>query len=118
MIIAIPFAEDRVFQHFGKSEQFKLYDLKTHTSQVLSTNGQGHSSLCAWLMEQHADIVLCGGIGSGAVQMLRQNGIRVYPGNSGFCDVVLLRYAAGLLQEGDSTCSHHHEGDCGEHGCK
>ena len=49
MRIAVTFENDQIFQHFGHTEQFKIYDVeggKIVSSQVMDTNGQGHVSRC------------------------------------------------------------------------
>lgn len=48
MRIAVTYEDGMVFQHFGHSEQFKLYDVENGqvtAAQVVDTNGQGHGAL-------------------------------------------------------------------------
>ena len=45
MKLAITYDNGQVFQHFGKTQQFKIYDIqegKVGPSLVTGTGGQGH----------------------------------------------------------------------------
>ena len=45
MKIAVPFENGQVFQHFGRSAQFKLYEAENGQlvrAEVVPTEGQGH----------------------------------------------------------------------------
>lgn len=69
MRIGVTYENGMVFQHFGHTEQFKLYDVengKIQTTQIVDTNGQGHGALAAFLTQAGVDILICGGIGGGA----------------------------------------------------
>ena len=69
MKIAVTYENGQVFQHFGKTEAFKLYDIvdgKVGPSMEMSTNGQGHGALVGFLAQHNANAVFCGGIGPGA----------------------------------------------------
>ena len=85
---------------------------------MIDTGEFGHGALAGFLRERGADVMICGGIGGGAIAAMAQSGIKVYAGASGNADEVIGSYIAGTLAEvGDATCDHHgHEGH-GEHGC-
>ena len=73
MKIAIPYENGQVYQHFGHSAQFKIYDTETGkilSSEIVSTNGQGHGALVGFLVQNGVNVVLCGGIGAGAQNAL------------------------------------------------
>ena len=60
MKIAVPYENGRVFQHFGHSAQFKIYNAENGqvlSSEVISTNGQGHGALVGFLVQHDADVV-------------------------------------------------------------
>ena len=66
MKIAVTYENGQVFQHFGHTAQFKLYqveDGQVLSSQVVDTNGSGHGALAGFLQAQGVDTLLCGGIG-------------------------------------------------------
>ncbi len=125
MRIAITYENGEIFQHFGKSEQFKVYDVeegKVVKDQVVDTNGQGHGALSGFLKGQDVDVVICGGIGAGAQNALADAGIELFGGVSGSADQAVASYLAGNLEKNAVACSHHAHGEghsCGEHkhGC-
>ena len=125
MRIAVPYENGNIFQHFGRSEAFKFYDVAdgaVTAAAVVSTNGSGHGALAGFLVANHADVVICGGIGGGARTALDQAGIQLYGGVSGSADqAVEDLLAQKLVFQPDIQCSHHEgheEGhSCGDHGC-
>ncbi len=70
MKIAVTYEDGSVFQHFGHTEQFKVYEVtdgKIVDAQIVSTEGSGHGgALAGMLSEQKVDVLICGGIGGGA----------------------------------------------------
>lgn len=85
MKLAITYQEGMIFQHFGHSEAFKIYDIangQVTGSQVVPTNGSGHGALAGFLTSQGVDTLICGGIGGGAKAALAEAGIRLYCGAS------------------------------------
>ena len=122
MKIAVTYENGEIFQHFGHTEQFKLYDIENSQvvrSQIVDTNGQGHGALAGFLTEAGADVLICGGIGGGAQSALATAGIKLYGGVSGAADEAVEAYLAGKLDYNpDVRCSHHeHEHSCAEHKC-
>ena len=78
MKIAVTYDNGEIFQHFGHTEQFKLYDIengKVVASEVVGTNGSGHGALAGFLAEHQVQVLICGGIGGGAQNALAQAGI-------------------------------------------
>ena len=124
MKIAVTYEKGQIFQHFGHTQQFKLYTVEqgviTH-AEVVSTNGSGHGALAGFLLQQGVNVLICGGIGGGAQVALAQAGIQLYGGVSGDADAaVQALLAQSLAYDPNVQCSHHaHEGghSCGEHGC-
>lgn len=123
MKIAVTYEDGKVFQHFGHSEQFKVYDVedgKVVKSEVIGTNGQGHGALAGLLRQGNVDVLICGGIGGGARNALAEAGIKLFPGAQGDADAQVQAYLAGELNyDPDTVCSHHEhehgEGGCGHH---
>ena len=121
MKVAVTYENGEVFQHFGRTPAFKVYEIsdgKVISSEVIDTNGTGHGALAGFLENIGAEVMICGGIGGGAIAAMSEAGIKVYAGVSGSADEAVNAYVAGTLPEiGDATCDHHdHEGH-GEHGC-
>lgn len=122
MVIAVTYEDGQVFQHFGHSEYFKIYeaeDGKILKSEVYGTNGQGHGALADFLHDYSVDTLICGGIGGGARNALAEMGIRLYPGVSGNADDAVAALLEGNLSyDPDTVCAHHEDGhSCGEHSC-
>jgi predicted DNA-binding protein (UPF0251 family)/predicted Fe-Mo cluster-binding NifX family protein len=131
MRIAVTYEQEMVGQHFGRTEQFKIYDVENgavKTSQIIDTNGTGHGALAGFLRAAEVETLICGGIGMGARNALEEVGIQLLPGVSGNADQVVSDYLAGKLDyDPDIECHHHdhehgeghdcHHGDCGSHGC-
>lgn len=126
MRIAVTYENGEIFQHFGHTAQFKLYDLedgKVISSQVMDTNGSGHGALAGILRAVKADVLICGGIGGGAKMALAEAGIKLYGGVSGNADQAVDALLAGTLGfDPEVHCAHHdHEHraghTCGDHGC-
>lgn len=127
MRLAVTYENGEVFQHFGRTPSFKLYDVKDGNiieSVVISSNGTGHGALAGILAMAQVDALICGGMGMGAQYALADAGIQVFAGASGDADEAVKAFLNGTLQyTQDANCDHHHEeGEgcgCGEHeeGC-
>ena len=123
MRIAVAYENGEVFQHFGHTAQFKLYDVedgKIVREQIVDTNGSGHGALAGFLQAAQADALICGGIGMGAQMALADVGIQLYAGVQGLADQAAQALAEGRLAfDPDAHCDHHehHEGDCGRGHC-
>ena len=127
MKIAVTYENGQIFQHFGHTEQFKIYtveDGQIASSEVVDTNGSGHGTLAGFLAEQNVYALICGGIGGGAQMALAEAGIKLYGGVSGSCDAAVEAYLAHNLGYNPNVkCDHHdHEHsdgghNCGDHGC-
>lgn len=125
MKLAVTYKDGQVFQHFGHTELFKIYEIKDgkiESSSVVSTNGQGHGALAGFLKEQGVTSLICGGIGGGAKNALADADILVYGGVSGKVDEVANALLNGtLVFNPNVTCSHHSHDEghsCGSgHSC-
>ncbi|MCD7819099.1 MAG: DUF134 domain-containing protein [Lachnospiraceae bacterium] len=119
MRIAVTYENGKIFQHFGHTEQFKVYDIadgKIVSSKVVGTNGQGHGALAGVLNAIQTDVLICGGIGGGAQNALAQAGIQLYGGVTGDADAAVEALLAGTLSYNPNVqCNHHQGSDCGGH---
>lgn len=123
MKIAVTYENGHIFQHFGHTQQFKIYEISGSQiigAQIVDTNGSGHGALAGFLKELGVEVLICGGIGGGARAALGEAGIRLYPGVQGEADTQLKALLDGSLQyDPETVCSHHegghHEGNCGSH---
>ena len=127
MKIAVTYEDGQIFQHFGHTNQFKMYDVadgKIVNTEIVATNGSGHGALAGFLVQHGADTLICGGIGGGAQAALDSAGIQLYGGVSGEADATANALLNGQLgYDPNIHCAHHgHEhGEaghtCGDHGC-
>lgn len=119
MVVAVTYKNGEVFQHFGHSEQFKIYVTEGNeikSSEVVDTNGSGHGALAGFLQTHKVDTLICGGIGGGARVALAQAGITLYPGASGNADEQVKALLADSLNYNPDTVCNHHSHDSG-HSC-
>lgn len=120
MKIAVTYDNGNVFQHFGRTEQFKVYEVednKVVSSEVIGSNGTGHGALAGLLAGQDVDVLICGGIGGGAQAALAEAGVELCAGAEGNTDEAVEAYLRGELVSTGANCDHHHEEghDCGGH---
>ena len=118
MKIAVTYDNGQIFQHFGHTEQFKVYtieDGKVIMAEVIDTDGQGHGALAGVLNSIDADALICGGIGGGAQMALAEAGIKLYGGCRGNADQAVENLLNNTLMYNPNVqCSHHDHG-CGGH---
>ncbi len=128
MKIAVTYENGNVFQHFGHTEQFKIYEIKDKKvtdSEIAETNGSGHGALAGLLSKLDVDVLICGGIGAGAQNALSAAGIKLFGGVSGSADEAVNAFLDGTLVFNPNIRCNHHGHDhaeghtCGEnkHGC-
>ncbi|MEE0061579.1 MAG: NifB/NifX family molybdenum-iron cluster-binding protein [Acutalibacteraceae bacterium] len=127
MKIAVTYQNGNIFQHFGHTEQFKLYEVENNTiinTQIVNTNGSGHGALASFLATNAVDTLICGGIGAGAQNALAMAGIKLYGGVSGSADKAVEALIENtLIFNPNVRCNHHdHEHGseahtCGSHSC-
>ena len=121
MRIAVTYENGQIFQHFGHTETFKIYDVeegKVVHSEVVDTNGSGHGALAGVLNALNADVLICGGIGGGAQAALAEAGVELCSGAQGDVDAAVDAYLKGELVSTGVNCDHHHHEDghsCGSH---
>ena len=123
MRIAVTYENGDIFQHFGHSTSFKVYEVeegKIKSTSVENTNGSGHGALVGVLKALRIDALICGGIGGGARNALSESGIKLYGGVSGNADEAVEALLGNRLSfNSEASCNHHgehHHGDCGNHG--
>ncbi len=120
MKIAVTYENGMVFQHFGHTQQFKLYEVnggQISEGKIVDAGGSGHGALAGFLKSLGVEALICGGIGGGARSALAEAGIAIYPGVSGVADVQAAALAEGkLVYDPNTMCAHHHEGE--SHSCR
>ena len=121
MRIAATYENGNIFQHFGRTEQFKVYDVQEGriiASEIVGSNGIGHGALAGLLADKAIEVLICGGLGGGALNALTNAGITVVAGAEGDADQAVESYLRGELVSSGANCDHHHHGEgheCGHH---
>ncbi|XVG95189.1 NifB/NifX family molybdenum-iron cluster-binding protein [Eubacteriales bacterium KG127] len=122
MKIATTYENGKIYQHFGHTKQFKIYEVENKeikSTEILNTAGSGHGALAGFLKEAGVEILICGGIGGGAKSALSEAGIKLYGGVTGMSDSAVESLLKDTLEyNANVTCSHHSDGhhSCGNHG--
>lgn len=118
MKIAVAYDNGSVFQHFGRTENFKIYTIENShivSSEVLNTNGVGHEPLAQWLADKGVQTLLCGNIGPGAQNALAAASIRFFGGVTGDTDMAVQNFLDGTLSYNPNPqCSDSHH-SCHDH---
>lgn len=125
MKIAVTYEDGNIFQHFGHTKQFKIFEVENNTiinSTVLDTDGSGHGALAGFLAANGVNVLICGGIGGGAKTALLEANIKLYGGVQGKADDAVYAFINGTLGYNPNVrCEHHEHGadghTCGNHGC-
>ncbi len=123
MKIAVTYEDGKIFQHFGHTEQMKIYDVENKeilSSEIVSTNGSGHGALAEFLKNLGVETLICGGIGKGAKDALSSLGITLYGGVDGNADDAVFALLNDNLDYNENIeCSHNHEHEhnCVSHNC-
>ena len=120
--IACTYEAGEIFQHFGHTSQFKIYEVsdgRITQAYVADTAGRGHGALAGLLKDMGVDVLICGGIGQGAKQALEEADIQLYSGVTGDADSAAASLLRGtLVQNAEANCSHHGSHDNnGSHSC-
>ena len=124
MKIAVTYENGEIFQHFGHTAEFKIYEIEAGeiiSEEVVATNGSGHGALSGMLKKLNVNILICGGIGGGAQMALMEANIKLLGGVKGNADDAVKAYLNNTLSYNPNVkCDHHDHGEghtCGEHGC-
>ncbi len=127
MMIAVTYENGQVFQHFGQTKIFKLYTTadadpqKVISTELLDCGEYSHESLVTLLLKKNVEVLICGGIGPGAQNVLSRAGIELRAACTGDADEKVEQFLNGTLEYSTSASCHdhhHHDHDHShEHGC-
>lgn len=111
--VTYDFMTGNVFQHFGKTQNFKIYDAENSQilkSQIIDNGGFGHHDLATYLKNLGVEVLLLGNRGQGAVDALNNAGIKQYAGIVGNADNAVKAFLEGkLIFNNNAMCQHNHE---------
>jgi predicted Fe-Mo cluster-binding NifX family protein len=102
--------EEELGYHFGKSPFFTIWDEKTNEIEVIENSSEhfGGIGLPAEFLAKQCNGLICGGIGSRAISLCSELGLKVFVGAEGKIKEVIADFTAGRLREAtmDDGCSH------------
>lgn len=111
MKVAVTYDNGQVFQHFGQTKQFKVYEVEdgqVRAAAVIDAGENGHGALAGFLRDNGVDTLICGGIGEGAKRALTKAEILLYGGVGGSADAAVNDLLAQkLVFNPDIECNHH-----------
>ena len=116
MRIAVPLEGEEISQHFGRSPEFRFYEVeggKVVKTETVPSPAAGHTALIGLLVAQKADEVICGGIGMGAVNALFEAGIHFTAGAAGSPEAAVAALLSGSLEHNPEAVHASCGGSCG-----
>jgi len=117
MKIAVACEGKMVTEHFGHCESFNIFEAEG--SQILrneSISNPGHKPgfLPNFLNDKGVNVIISGGMGSGAIEIFNEKNIEVIVGASGDAQSAAEQYLKGELKSTGSVChEHQHSDECG-----
>ena len=114
MKVAVTYEKEsgNVFQHFGKTQYFKIYQIedgKIVSSEVIDNGGNGHHALPPYLKSLGVETLILGNRGQGAVDAIAAAGLKEMPGITGSADEAAALFAKGELKPNFGASCNHHE---------
>jgi predicted Fe-Mo cluster-binding NifX family protein len=117
MKIAVPAKADlSLDEHFGHCAFYQVFTINEANEISLverldSPQGCGcKSNIAVTLAEKGVTLMLAGGIGAGAINVLAKHHIQVIRNGAGNARDLVLEYLSGKLTDGGKNCSSHEEG--------
>jgi predicted Fe-Mo cluster-binding NifX family protein len=114
MKVCAPVTKDnKIDDHFGHCEFYSVFTISengeiTDTQTIESVQGCGcKSNIASVLAENGVSVMLAGGIGDGAINVLNNSGIEVIRGCSGNVEDVVKQFVVGNIDDSGETCAQH-----------
>ena len=128
MKIAVPVtSNNQVDDHFGHCESYVVFNISPNgdivdMQTIPSVQGCGcKSNIADTLSSDGVSVMLTGGIGGGAINVLKLAGIEVIKGCSGNAAELVKLYISGVLKDSGEIChtheSHQTYGNGNDHTC-
>ncbi len=119
MKIAVASEKDMVTEHFGHCVNFNVFDVENDVivkSESVANPGHKPGFLPNFLNDLGVNVVISGGMGSGAIEIFNEKNIEVIVGASGNARAAAEAYLKGELKSTGSVCHEHSHADaCGGH---
>ena len=121
MTIAIPLVGEQFSRHFGGAEAFAMYSIEeddrtVRERRVVVPPEHGRGIFPMWLHQLGASVVIAGGMGPRASDILSRHGIQVVLGaQGGDPDAMVRAFLDGTLVATGEPCHDQGFHDCGHH---
>ena len=114
--VAIPVVNDKLSQHFGHSDFFRVYVVddnnKIIDNEFLPPPEHQPGAIPNWVASQGVTDIIVGGIGPAAIEIFNSKNVNVFSGaNIDSPDNIILDFINGDLVVNANTCDHEN----GEH---
>lgn len=106
---------NKVYSHFGKCKTFTVYEVEGNDlkdKKVYENTGSGHEQTAAFIKEIGVNVLICGGIGGPAMDLLMDSGILVIPGMQGDMDIAVAAYLDGAISTNMGSTCECSDGEC------
>ena len=114
--IAVASENEMVTEHFGHCLNFNIFETENYKivkSESIPNPGHKPGFLPNFLNDIGINVIISGGMGSGAIDIFNEKGIQVIVGASGYAKVAVEAYLAGDLESTGSVChEHQHHNEC------
>jgi predicted Fe-Mo cluster-binding NifX family protein len=116
MRIAVACQEKEVANHFGHCLNFTIFEVengKIINEKIIANPGHKPGFLPNFVADRGAKVLICGGIGGSAIEILNERNIEVIAGASGDAKKAVEQYLNGELKTTGSVCHEHlHHDEC------
>lgn len=112
MKYAVPVVGGTMSPHFGHCEQFAFFDVDEQKKEItrrefIASPEHEPGLLPVWLAQQGATVVIAGGMGPRAIDLLEQHGINVVLGAmENDPEQAVISHLRGSLTTGENVCDH------------
>lgn len=110
MKIVVATQNNAVSAHFGHCEAFTAFNAENGaivSTEIIEYPGHRPGYLPKYLSEKGANVIIAGGMGSGAVDLFNEYKIEVITGATGDMKTAVESYLKGELKSSGSVCHEH-----------
>ena len=114
MIIATTYKDGLISDHFGRTEEFMIYEIENGMvikNYIKDNQGLSHGNLVKILVENNVNVLICGTCGTGAINIMNSYNIECVAGAQGDSLDAVLDYLSGnikLKENAIHECHHDH----------
>ncbi len=110
MKIAVASEGDTVTEHFGYCENFNVFEIEDNkiiSSESVLSPGHKPGLLPKFLHDLGVNVIISGGMGTGAIEIFNENSIQVITGAKGNAEDIVNKYLEGEIQISVEACREH-----------